>query len=162
MTDTAAAALSRRALLLEEPFRLFFPVGVVAALAGVAPWVLSFAGVQFGMAGYGHGMVQILGFEMAFAVGFLMTAMPRFLEVPGARMGELVLGLALCVGTVSALSLQYTAIGQGLFLAQSIHLLVFILRRLRERGDDPPPYFAFLPIGLLSAILGTGLILWPI
>jgi uncharacterized protein involved in response to NO len=162
VTVTAPDPPSWRELLLEEPFRLFFPIGVVAALAGVAPWVLSFAGVQIGMAGYGHGMVQVLGFEMAFAVGFLMTAMPRFLEVPGTRMGELVLGLALCAGTVSALSLQYTVIGQGLFLALSMHLLVFVLRRLRGRGDDPPPYFAFLPIGLLSAILGTALILWPI
>jgi uncharacterized protein involved in response to NO len=149
-------------VLLEEPFRLFFPIGVIATLAGVAPWLLYYAGMQSGYSGYDHGLVQIQAFEMAFATGFLMTAVPRFLEVHGTRMWELILGLALCAAASAALILHRVVVGEALFLALSVHLTVFCLRRLRGRGDDPPPYFAFLPCGFLSAILGTALILWPV
>ena len=40
MTVTEQARPSWREILLEELSRLFFPVGVLAVLAGVAPWVL--------------------------------------------------------------------------------------------------------------------------
>ena len=162
MTVSAYGRPSWGETLLEEPFRLFFPVGVIATFAGVVPWVLYFAGAKSGYPGYGHGMVQIQGFEMAFATGFLMTAVPRFLEARGTRSWELVCGLALCAATALALSLDYAVAGEVLFLAISLHLSVFVLRRLWGRGDDPPPYFAFLPIGFLSAILGACLILWPV
>lgn len=151
-----------REILLEEPFRLFFALGVLSTVAGVAPWVLYFFGLGSGYPGYDHGLVQIQGFEMAFAVGFLMTAVPRFLEVPGTRMWELALGLALCAGGTLLTTFGAPVAGQGLYLALGVHISLFTLRRLRGRGDDPPPFFAFLPIGLVSATGGAALILWPV
>lgn len=149
-------------VLLDEPFRLFFPLGVLATLSGMVPWVLLALGRATTYPGREHGLLQIQGFEMAFAVGFLMTAVPRFLEVPGTRAWELALGLALSAGTTVALVLAEVRMAQWLFLGLAVHLAMFALRRRRGRGDDPPPFFAFLPIGFVSAIAGSALILWPL
>ncbi|HCV22805.1 MAG TPA: hypothetical protein DGN59_05045 [Candidatus Latescibacteria bacterium] len=148
-------------ILLEEPFRLFFPLGVFGGLCGVWPWVAYHLGWADSYSAYGHGLLQIQAFEMAFAVGFLMTVLPRFLETDGARPWELVVGWALCAAGMVALVVGAWRLGEGLFLCLALHLSLFGLRRLHSRGDDPPPFFAFLPAGLGSAIFGSCLILCP-
>jgi uncharacterized protein involved in response to NO len=149
-------------VLLEEPFRLFFPLGVFGSLPGVWPWVSYYLGWSESYSGIRHGLLQIQGFEMAFAIGFLMTILPRFLEARGTQAWELFLGLSLCAGGIVALTLDAWRVGEGLFLALAVHVSIFGLRRLASRGDDPPPFFAFLPIGFLSAVGGAALILWPL
>ena len=142
-------------LFLEEPFRVLFPVGVFATLVGVIPW-LSFAlGWTQPPASYTHGMLQIQAFEAAFFTGFLMTSLPRFLETTPTRWWELLLSLSLCLALTVALGTNNWRIGQWLFLSLMTHLLVFLVRRLRTRGDDPPPFFAFVPIGLIAGWLGS-------
>lgn len=149
-------------ILLVEPFRVLFPVGVLATLVGVVPW-LSFAlGWAQPPAGYTHGMLQIQAFEAAFAAGFLMTALPRFLETTQTRWWELLTSLSLCLGLTVALGTSNWRVGQWLFLALMTHLLIFVGRRLVTRGDDPPPFLAFVPIGLLAGFLGALTILWPV
>ena len=124
--------------LLEEPFRAFFPLGVVGAVAGVLPWVWFHAGWQPVYPGYAHGLLQIQGFVMVFAVGFLMTALPRFLETTPTRPWELLLGWLLCAGVVTCLCLGLITPGELLFLGLLAHLALFAGRRLVTRGDDPP------------------------
>jgi len=141
---------------------VFFPLGIVACLPGVWPWVAFRMGWTDSFSGIGHGLLQIQGFEMAFAVGFLMTVLPRFLETRPTRLWELVIGWLLCTAGVVALAAGSLRLGEGLFLALAVHMSIFGLRRLHGRGDDPPPFFAFLPIGFISAISGAALILWPI
>jgi uncharacterized protein involved in response to NO len=111
--------------------------------------------------GFSHGLLQIQGFEMAFAIGFLMTVLPRFLETGPTRLWELGLGWSLCAAGIVALTFDAWQLGEALFLALALHVSLFGLRRLRSRGDDPPPFFAFLPVGLISAVAGAALILWP-
>lgn len=55
-------------------------------------WLWYYLGWIDRYAGLYHGLFQIQGFERAFAAGFLMTAMPRFLETPGTRPWELLPG----------------------------------------------------------------------
>ena len=151
----------RLQLILEEPFRAFFPLGVLGGLAGVWPWVGYRLGWADSYSGIGHGLLQIQGFEMAFAIGFLMTTLPRFLETNRTRLWELGIGWSLCATGIVALTLNAWRLGEGLFLALAVHVSLFGLRRLRSRGDDPPPFFAFFPVGFLSAGGGAALILWP-
>ena len=141
---------------------MFFPLGVLGGLAGVWPWVGYHLGWVDSYSGIGHGLLQIQGFEMAFAVGFLMTALPRFLETSRTRLWELIIGWSLCAAGIAALTLNAWRLGEALFLAFAVHVSLFGLRRLRARGDDPPPFFAFLPVGLVSAGGGAALILWPL
>ena len=78
---------------MHEPFRIFFPLGILCGLVGVSHWLWYYAGLTETYSCQYHGLFQIQGFETGFAAGFLMTALPRFLEVPGARPWEVFLGL---------------------------------------------------------------------
>ncbi|MDA0748420.1 MAG: NnrS family protein, partial [bacterium] len=109
-----------------------------------------------------HGLFQIQGFEMAFVTGFLMTALPRFMEVPSARPWELFLGVAFLILGVAALYQERWVLAEVGFLAQVVHLCIFALRRFGKRQDTPPPTFLLVPIGLLHALLGGLLILYPL
>ena len=65
-----------------EPFRLFFPLGVLVSISGVSLWPLYFAGIHKFYPGIMHARMMIEGFMGAFVIGFLGTAVPR---LTGAR-----------------------------------------------------------------------------
>src|SRR5207244_12233135 len=68
-----------------DPFRLFFPLGIVLGVAGVSIWPAYWLGLTPGFSGRAHAFVQADGFLYAFVAGFLLTAIPRFTgtDVPG-------------------------------------------------------------------------------
>src|SRR5215510_7928052 len=63
---------------LREPYRVFFPLGMLCGLAGVAIWPLYSFGITATYSGRAHALVQIFGFLYCFIAGFLLTAVPRF------------------------------------------------------------------------------------
>src|SRR6185503_20355920 len=63
-----------------EPFRIFFPAGVLAGIVGVSLWPLHFANVLELYPGLGHARIMVYGFFGVFIFGFLGTAMPRMLS----------------------------------------------------------------------------------
>ena len=148
-------------MLCEEPFRLFFPLGILLSALGVSHWILHVLGYTSAYPGPYHGLVQMQGFETAFATGFLMTAYPRFIESAGTHPWELLLALGLCIGGVVAVAFDAWHPAQVLFLALTLHLWIYALRRLPTRGDNPPPVFVFLAFGLASATVGGFLIAHP-
>ncbi|NKB71175.1 MAG: hypothetical protein GKR89_29235 [Candidatus Latescibacteria bacterium] len=149
-------------IVLEEPFRLFFPLGVVGGLVGV---FLTFSPqLDLGLppGGLHHGLLQIQGFVLSFAVGFLMTALPRFVEAPQARGWELGVSVGLLAGSAVALVSGHWRLAEFGFVALLIHLVVFALRRLRKGQDNPPPSFILVGVGLLSGLAGGGFLLYPL
>src|SRR6185436_17462809 len=80
-----AATLLRRATLADlgkEPFRIFFPEGVLAGIIGTTLWPLHFLGVVTMYPGQAHARIMAGGLFGAFIFGFLGTAMPRMLSAP--------------------------------------------------------------------------------
>src|SRR5947207_3239512 len=65
-----------------EPFRLFFPEGVLAGILGVMLWPLYFTGLTTFYPGQAHARIMAYGLFGGFIFGFLGTAMPRMLSVP--------------------------------------------------------------------------------
>src|SRR5947209_1426077 len=63
-------------LLTREPFRLFFPLAVLAGMAGAALWPMHFAGLVEFYPGQSHARVMTYGFFTGFFIGFLGTALP--------------------------------------------------------------------------------------
>ncbi len=149
-------------VLCAEPFRVFFVLGWLCSLVGVSHWLWYYLGWIDRYSGFYHGLFQIQGFELAFAAGFLMTAMPRFLETPGTRPWELVLGVLLLLSGAAGLYLGEQPWSLGGLLATLLFLLVFAGRRFVRRGDNPPPAFVFVALGLGCGLAGTMLLGWPL
>src|SRR4051812_44952015 len=72
----------------KNPYRLLFPLGAALLICGVLPW----AGFGLGLGGYRsafHSTVQIEGFLMTFALGFLFTFLPRKTQTEPPSIAEL-------------------------------------------------------------------------
>jgi len=56
--------------LAAEPFRLFFPAAILAAVLGVASWPLHFAGLLANYPGGSHARLMTHGFFGGLILGF--------------------------------------------------------------------------------------------
>src|ERR1043165_5313341 len=74
----------------KEPFRVFFPAGVLAGITGVALWPLYFWGVTQFYPGQLHARIMACGLFGGFIFGFLGTAMPRMLSANPLRVAEVI------------------------------------------------------------------------
>jgi uncharacterized protein involved in response to NO len=140
-----------------EPFRVFFPLAVLAGLAGVALWPLHFWGVVSFYPGQTHARVMTFGLFGGFIVGFLGTAFPRMLSARPFNRGELALLLALYLVMVGAYLFGNLSVGDALFLAWLGALAIVLAIRWKARRDLPPPGFPLVGLALLCA--GAGVVL---
>jgi len=138
-----------------EPFRIFFPAGLLAGLVGVSLWPLHFTHVLELYPGLAHARIMACGFFGGFIVGFLGTAMPRMLSANPLRVTEVVSLVLLHVAMVIAYALSRVLLGDILFIA----LLLFFARsmavRARQRKDLPPPGFVLVGLAIINAASGS-------
>lgn len=149
-------------ILWREPYRLFFPLGMIWAVVATTHWIALQFGWARNMAPLYHGYLQILGFGGSFATGFLMTALPMFLGSYSAKRGEVLAGLGL--GALTGILLVFDAYKPALaaFLGQVALLIVFALRRYLETGGMPAPPVVCIAWGLAHAAMGTFIALFPL
>ena len=147
--------------LLEEPYRLFFPLGALAGIFGVGHWLLYTLGLIETYTGQGHAFVQIQAFLTAFMCGFLFTMIPQRTQTRGPTTGELLL-VSFLIALVAASSLfdQWT-VAEASFLAILILLVRFVVSHIgqSEALKRPPNAFLLVPIGLMSGCVGSLLVL---
>ncbi|MGH7895735.1 MAG: NnrS family protein [Candidatus Binatia bacterium] len=145
-----------------EPFRLFFPLGTALAWVGVGHWVAYWAGWIGTYSCLAHGLVQTQGFLLAFATGFLLTAIPRRTagEPPAAALVATT-ALALCGVVVSAFAESWR-VTEVLAVVVMTSLIGFAARRFVASGGArrPPAAFVLVPIAILSGIGGAVLVAW--
>lgn len=136
-----------------EPFRLLFPVGILAGVIGVSLWPLHFLGLgQY--PGVPHARLMAHGFFGSFVLGFLGTAMPRML---GASPFRPSLVIALVLSQVSVIGLHLagqTGLADWAMLASLLMLIFALLNRIRGRTDLPPPGFVLAGLGLACGVSG--------
>lgn len=160
-------------LLLEEPFRLFFPIGVLMAVLGVGLWPLYHGGVIQNYPGFSHSRLMSAGFFGAFLIGFLSTAVPRMLSAPKLLPKEVTLVAGFHLLTCCFYLIGLISYGDGAFLVTLILLRVFLFKRFSKRKDMPPPGIVLAMGGysmamggcmifLLNSIFGIGYILHPV
>ncbi len=140
---------------IEEPFRLFFPVGMAVGLAGVLLWPLFYAGWLTHYPGIVHTRLMIQGFAGLFIFGFLMTAGPRLLGVPSFTRLQVLRILAIASLACLAQLFNRNVVGDLLFAAAIGTILIDTKSAFAQRQDTPPPGFPLAALGLFCGGLGS-------
>lgn len=144
--------------IADEPFRIFFPLGVFYALIAVVYWPLSITHLAFQNTPIEfHVWLQVYGFLWAFILGFLGTAVPRL-----TKAGPLPIGLVAMLASLQAvlavsLYLERETWAHALFALSVVLFASALMIRFRRRQNHLPPSFIFLPFGLISGLLGASL-----
>jgi uncharacterized protein involved in response to NO len=141
-----------------EPFRIFFPVGLLLGVIGVALWPL-FVWHAIGFyPAQAHVRLMIEGLMGSFIIGFLGTAGPRLLDASPLIAAETCALLVLqFISAFLHLTQRQTA-GDTVFLVLLLLFVGLMARRVRARHDLPPPQFVLVLFGLVNAIAGIFLI----
>jgi len=141
--------------MTREPYRIFFPLGILFGLAGVAIWPAYSFGLTATYSGRAHAMAQTYGFLYAFIAGFLLTAVPRFTGTePPSRTTQYSLAAVLIVA-VAASELRAFAIGTASFVIAHLMLLTLLARRFARRKQNPPPTFVLVGLALMAGAFGA-------
>jgi len=138
-----------------DPYRIFFPLGILLGIVGVSIWPLYYWGITSGYNGRSHAFVQTDCFMYAFIAGFLWTAIPRFTgtSTPSRSVQYAVAGL-LAVAAV-AFELQYFQAGNLIFVAAHAAVIAVAVKRFRQRRHPPPETFVLVGIAMLSGMIGA-------
>jgi len=150
----------RIARWLDEPFRIFFPLAVLFGWIGVGHWLTYAIGVTATYSCKFHGLVQMQAFMMAFAIGFLLTAVPRRTQTqPISKFEMSALAGALAITTIAAIADRWI-ISEIAYAAIFLMLGQFAVRRFvgRAAGRRPPAAFVLVPIAALQGFAGAALI----
>ncbi len=141
-------------LLCAEPFRLFFPAGILLGMAGVSLWIFYYAGlVEY--PGTSHARLMIEGFMASFVIGFLGTAGPRITSTRAFSPNESLTLLTLIVFAAGLHLGSAARVGDFVFVAGLAFFLLTIGKRFVRRKDSPPPNFALVALGLLNGLGGA-------
>ncbi len=146
--------------LVRDPWRAFFPLGVLLAWAGVAHWLLYATGASDRYDAVFHATAQIQGFLTSMALGFLFTFVPRRTGTPPPSGPVLAAGLAAPV-VVTLLAWQAHQVAAQVVWAGCIGgVALFVVRRvLSPRGARSlPAVFLWVPAAFAAAMAGAVLV----
>ncbi len=143
----------------EEPFRIFFPLGLFFGISGVSLWPLWFSGLHKFYPGVMHARIMIEGFLGAFVLGFLSTAVPRLTGTRNLSWTELGCFIFLAIGTIGLHIAHQHTLGDAAFLALLLLFVGCMGSRLSQSTDRPPPTFTLVAFGIVNAVAGTCLLL---
>jgi uncharacterized protein involved in response to NO len=138
-----------------DPYRLFFPLGLILGFAGIAIWPLAYFGLIQGYWGLSHAFIQSNGFLFSFIVGFLLTALPRFTGTENPSFGaQLALAISIVVGAIT-LETQDYAIAHSSFVVGYLIFFVLVGQRFIKRDRVPPATFSLIGFGVFAGFLGA-------
>ncbi len=161
MTSESTGPRSAMDAWRSEPFRLFFPLGVVLGWIGLGQWLLFPIGWIKSYSCELHGLIQVQAFLMAFALGFLFTALPRRTQSKPPATAEIVAGLALVVAITIAGTVGWRRTMMLSDVAIWLMLTRFAVTRFLGSGAGrrPPAAFLLVPLAVLQGVAGPLLML---
>ena len=145
-------------LFCEEPFRVFFPVGLLLGAIGVSVWIIYYEGITVVYPGVSHARLMIEGFIASFVIGFLGTAGPRLTKTPHFTRAEFFLLLTLDLLSAGLHLGGANRAGDAFFALCLLFFLFVLARRLAHRQDSPPPNFVLVGLSLVNGLAGTVLL----
>jgi uncharacterized protein involved in response to NO len=144
-------------MIREEPYRLFFPLGMLASIWGVMMWPLLYGGWLSFYPGEAHTRIMIGCFMGAFVAGFLGTAFPRMSGNRAWSWGEFGVILGLWCAMLASHSMNHVKAGDMAFAAMLLALLATMaVRWISGNRDTPPPGFVLVFVGLSGGVLAAG------
>lgn len=147
----------------EEPYRLFFPFGILAAMIGVGHWPVYAFGASPHYSALFHSSMQTHVYMTCFILGFLMTAMPKFASAPHATSGEILTFLSIFIGVTAALFAGQWLLAELGFITILISFFLFVKKRIKMRAQNPnanPPLeFIWIPIAMFHGLSGAVLMI---
>ncbi len=158
MNQTSDRKIDNRArpeylrLVCEEPFRIFFPAGVLLGVVGVSLWVLFYLGVGIPYPNVAHARLMIEGFMASFIFGFLGTAGPRITSAPHFSLFEVAAIFTLDLLAAGAHTGGAHRLGDICFAICLFFFARSLAKRFRQRKDSPPPNFVLVALGLVSGL----------
>lgn len=151
--------LSRAAV---EPFRLFFPLGIIASVIGVLMWPAFFHGWLKFYPLEAHARMMVLGFGGCFITGFLGTAGPRLLGSRHWSIKEFLLLLVLAMAAMILLAFDKVVAADRVAGVWLLCVLASLVSRLLfGREDVPPPGVPLAALGLAGAGISGILLSFP-
>jgi uncharacterized protein involved in response to NO len=148
----------------DEPYRIFFPVALLAGVLGVMLWPLFYAGglssfpdvlkLSF-YPNFAHAHVMIQGFVGGFAIGFTGTALPKMVWAKTLHPWQLLTLLGLHISLCVFHLMGYTRVGDALFTAMMVMMLACLGIRLAHGKSMPPPGMVLAGMGLISGTVGA-------
>jgi uncharacterized protein involved in response to NO len=152
--------LARASLWRREPYRVFFPLGLALAWAGVLHWLLHGVGLLPDYRPVFHSITQIQGFLMCFALGFLLTAIPRRTGTAPPAAWQMILMAVSSAAIVVCAWFAWFGVSQVFWLIVVITLIAFAVKRFRgaQATRRPPNSFVWIPLSLAIGVAGSLLI----
>jgi uncharacterized protein involved in response to NO len=147
-------------IFVREPFRVFFPLGLLAGIAGVLLWPLFYAGKLTYQPNLAHARVMVEGLFGAFVLGFLGTAFPRLVGARPLRWWELAPQLAAWAAAVVAHLANLLRAGDAWFAVAIGWWFAVMLPRFLGRRDSPPPGFPLALLGIGGGAVAAGIMAW--
>lgn len=149
----------------DEPYRLFFPLGMIFGIVGVSHWLLYAIGWIKTYSFFYHSSVQIMAYTACFITGFLLTAMPRFSATAHASKNEILLFLSCILAIFIFLTLGLWIAAEISFLLWMFNLGKFGVSRFTKRKggagspNSPPLEFVWIPIAIIHGVVGSLLLI---
>jgi uncharacterized protein involved in response to NO len=144
--------------ICQEPFRIFFPAGAVLGLIGVSLWVLYYLGAGVPYPNVMHARLMMEGLMASFIFGFLGTAGPRLTSAPHFSPTEIAIVFTFDLLAAGAHTGGAHRLGDICFVLCLFLFARMLLRRFRQRKDNPPPNFIMVALGILSGTVGAALV----
>lgn len=155
------AMMRRWKLVLEEPFRVFFPLGMLAGAYGAMMWPLYYGGWLHFNPVDAHPRLMIEGMMAAFVVGFLGTAFPRLAGNRRWFGAEFLLLLGLWLAATIVAARGQVAAGDACFAVLLGCVFIGLAGRwVLGHRDTPPPGFVLALAGLLGGMIAAGCLAW--
>lgn len=143
--------------LVKQPYRLFFPLGVLLGWVGVGQWLLFSLQLGGGFRAVFHAMVQVQGFLGAFVAGFLFTFIPRRTMGRPPAAWQLWLCAACPVGLTVFAWVERWEVAQGFWLLELAVLAQFVVSRTLSSKNPraTSPTLVWIPVALLMGVAGA-------